>query len=132
MALTTYADTGIALTSRGNHVETDWFSGYAHAFGPVTLGVGGNYIWYPEYELSYHNRNQNSFEGNLNISAYGFTYTFNHIFASWYGVGNTRRDAPNLPIAANPSADSSGNQYHALKYDFTLPFADLNLTTKVG
>ena len=89
------------INNSGNHVETDWFGGCAHAFGLVALGVGGNYIWYLEYKLSYHNKNQNSFTGNVNISAYGFTYTFYHMFTSWYGVGNTRRDAPNLPTAAN-------------------------------
>lgn len=128
----TYANTNIPLTSRGNHVETDWYGGYAHTFGPVTLGVGGNYVWYPEYEKSYHNRNENTFEGNLNIAAYGFTYTFYHAFTDWYGIGNTRRDAPGLPTPANASADSSGNEYHELKYGYTLPFADLNLTAKVG
>ena len=128
----TYADTGIPLTSRGNHVETDWYGGYAHAFGPVTLGVGGNYVWYPEYEKSYHNRNQNTFEGNVNVSAFGFTYTFYHAFTDWYGIGNTRRDAPGLPTDANASADSSGNQYHELKYGYTLPIADLNFSAKVG
>ena len=128
----TYANTNIPLTSRGNHVETDWYGGYAHTFGPVTLGVGGNYVWYPEYEKSYHNRIQNTFEGNLNIAAYGFTYTFYHAFTDWYGIGNTRRDAPGLPTPENASADSSGNEYHELKYGYTLPFADLNLAAKVG
>ena len=128
----TYANTNIPLTSRGNHVETDWYGGYSHAFGPVTLGVGGNYVWYPEYEKSYHLRNQNTFEGNLNIAAYGFTYTFYHAFTDWYGIGNTRRDAPGLPTDANASADSSGNQYHELKYGYTLPIADLNFSAKVG
>ncbi len=128
----TYADTTQPLTSRGNHVETDWYGGYAHAFGPVTVGAGGNYVWYPENEVSYHNRNQNTFEGNLNIAAYGFTYTFYHAFTDWYGIGNSRKDAPNLPTSANASADSSGNQYHELKYGYTLPFADLNLSAKVG
>ncbi len=127
-----YADTTQPLTSRGNHVETDWYGGYAHAFGPVTLGVGGNYVWYPENEVSYHNRNQNTFEGNLNIAAYGFTYTFYHAFTDWYGIGNTRREAPGLPTVASAQDDSSGNEYHELKYNYTLPFADLNLATKVG
>ena len=116
---------------RGNHVETDWYGGYAHAFGPVTLGVGGNYVWYPEYEKSYHNRLQNTFEGNVNVSAYGFTYTFYHAFTDWYGIGRTRPDPLNVS-AADSNADSSGNEYHELKYGYTLPFADLNLTTKVG
>ena len=37
---------------RGNHVETDWYGGYTHTFGQVTLGVGGIYVWYPENETS--------------------------------------------------------------------------------
>ena len=116
---------------RGNHVETDWYGGYAHAFGPVTLGVGGNYVWYPEYEKSYHNRLQNTFEGNVNVSAYGFTYTFYHAFTDWYGIGRTRPDPLNVS-AADSNADSSGNEYHELKYGYTLPFADLNLSAKLG
>jgi uncharacterized protein (TIGR02001 family) len=127
-----YANTTQPLTSRGNHVETDWYGGYAHAFGPVTVGAGGLFVWYPENELSYHNRNQNNFEGNINVSAYGFTYTFSHAFTDWYGIGNTRRDAPGLPTPANASASTKGVEYHELKYGYTLPFADLNLAAKVG
>jgi uncharacterized protein (TIGR02001 family) len=115
---------------RGNHVETDWYGGYAHAFGPVTVGVGGLYVWYPEYEKSYHNRNQNNFEGNINVSAYGFTYTFNHAFTSWYGIGRTRPTG--LATVDSYQADTSGVEYHELKYGYTLPVADLNLTTKIG
>ncbi|MDI1361680.1 TorF family putative porin [Methylotenera sp.] len=120
----------------GNHVETDWYGGYTHAFGPVTLGIGGNYVWYPEGEKSYHNRNQDTFEGNLNIAAYGFTYTFYHAFTDWYGIGNTKRD-PTLPFvspanAINAADDTSGVEYHEFKYANTLPFAGLNLAAKVG
>ena len=121
---------------RGNHVETDWYGGYAHAFGPVTVGVGGIYVLYPENETSYHSRNQNNFEGNVNVSAYGFTYTFNHAFTDWYGIGNTKRDGKLSPAAfptpANAADDTSGVEYHELKYGYTLPFADLNLAAKVG
>ena len=122
--------TGAPL-GRGNHVETDWYGGYAHAFGPVTLGIGGNYVWYPENETSYHSRNQNTFEGNVNVSAYGFTYTFYHAFTDWYGIGKTRPNPFSVSIA-DSLADTSGNEYHELKYGYTLPFADLNLTAKVG
>ncbi|MDI1362401.1 TorF family putative porin [Methylotenera sp.] len=118
----------------GNHVETDWYGGYTHAFGPVTLGIGGNYVWYPEGEKSYHDRNQDTFEGNLNISAYGFTYTFYHAFTDWYGIGNTRIGAAagRGPNAAEAAADTSGVEYHEFKYSNTLPFAGLNLAAKVG
>jgi uncharacterized protein (TIGR02001 family) len=122
----------------GNHVETDWYGGYTHAFGPVTLGIGGNYVWYPEGEKSYHNRNQDTFEGNLNISAYGFTYTFYHAFTDWYGIGNTKRDPANAFLFVNPAnainaaADTSGAEYHEFKYAGALPFAGLNLAAKVG
>ena len=115
---------------RGNHVETDWYGGYAHAFGPVTVGAGGNFVWYPENETSYHSRNQNTFEGNLNISAYGFTYTFYHAFTDWYGIGRTRPNG--LATIASYQESTKGNEYHELKYGYTLPFADLNLAAKVG
>ncbi len=128
-----FAPNGAQL-GQGNHVETDWYGGYSHAFGPVTLGIGGNYVWYPEGEKSYHDRNQDTFEGNVNISAYGFTYTFYHAFTDWYGIGNTRKDAAlGLATSApNAAADTSGVEYHELKYGYALPFADLNLAAKVG
>jgi uncharacterized protein (TIGR02001 family) len=127
----------------GNHVETDWYAGYTHAFGPVTLGIGGNYVWYPEGEKSYHNRNQDTFEGNVNVSAYGFTYTFYHAFTDWYGIGNTKRDPAsaigfydsvngNSINSINAAADTSGVEYHEFKYANTLPFAGLNVAAKVG
>jgi len=116
----------------GNHVETDWYGGYTHAFGPVTLGIGGNYVWYPEGEKSYHDRNQDTFEGNLNISAYGFTYTFYHAFTDWYGIGNTRNPGLFATPADAAAADTSGVEYHEFKYANTLPFAGLNLAAKVG
>ena len=129
-----YANTTIPLTSRGNHVETDWYGGYSHAFGPVTLGVGGNYVWYPETEKSYHNRNENTFEGNVNVSYKWFTYTFYHAFTNWYGIGNIKNDArlKQLTTPANAAADTDGVEYHEVKFNYTLPFADLNLATKVG
>lgn len=120
----------------GNHVETDWYGGYTHAFGPVTLGIGGLYVWYPEGEKSYHNRNQDTFEGNLNISAYGLTYTFSHAFTDWYGIGNTRTGGSQNPVLppspAEGAADTSGVEYHEVKYGGALPFAGLNLAAKVG
>ncbi len=118
----------------GDHFETDWYGGYAHTFGPVTLGIGGNYVWYPEGEKSYHNRSQNTFEGNVNISAAGFTYTFYHAFTDWYGIGNTRRDGAlgNFASAANAADDTSGAEYHEFKYANTLPFGGLNFNAKLG
>jgi uncharacterized protein (TIGR02001 family) len=123
----------------GNHIETDWYGGYTHTFGPVTLGIGGNYVWYPEGEKSYHNRNQDTFEGNVNISAYGFTYTFYHAFTDWYGIGNTKRDTASVigdfhgaANIINAAADTSGAEYHEFKYANTLPFAGLNFAAKVG
>ena len=126
----TATDPALNPLGRGNHVETDLYGGYAHAFGPVTLGAGGNFIFYPENESSYHNRNQNTFEGNLNISAYGFTYTFYHAFTDWYGIGRTRPNG--LATITSYKEDTDGVEYHELKYGYTLPFADLNLSAKVG
>jgi uncharacterized protein (TIGR02001 family) len=128
-----FAPNGAHL-GKGNHVETDWYGGYAHTFGPVTLGVGGIYVWYPEGEKSYHDRKQDNFEGNISASAYGFTYTFSHAFTSWYGIGNLRDNlvSPGTPTAANSLASTKGVEYHELKYGNTLPFGDLNLALKVG
>lgn len=126
----TFSDPAGNPLGRGNHVETDWYGGYSHAFGPVTVGIGGNYVWYPEYEKSYHNRLENTFEGNVNVSAYGFTYTFYHAFTDWYGIGRTRPTG--VATIDSYQDDTSGVEYHELKYGYTLPFADLNLTTKVG
>lgn len=123
--------TSFATNSEGNQLETDWYGGYSHAFGPVTLGVGGNYVWYPEGEDSYHDNNQDTFEGNVNVSAYGLTYTFYHAFTDWYGIGRTKGGGF-TPSAPDIHGDTSGAQYHELKYGYTLPFADLNLTAKVG
>ncbi len=132
----TFTDPSGNPLGSGNHVETDWYGGYAHTFGPVTLGIGGNYVWYPEGEKSYHNRNQDTFEGNLNISAYGLTYTFYHAFTDWYGIGNTRIGGSEVPFrfpnATEGAADTSGVEYHEFKYGRELPFAGLNLTAKVG
>jgi uncharacterized protein (TIGR02001 family) len=127
------APNGAKLGS-GNHVETDWYGGYAHAFGPVTLGVGGNYVWYPEGEKSYHDRKQDTFEGNVNASAYGFTYTFYHAFTSWYGIGDLRHNliSPGTPTAAGSKESTKGVEYHELKYATALPFGGLNLNAKLG
>lgn len=123
-----------AQLGKGNHVETDWYGGYAHSFGPVTLGIGGNYVWYPENEKSYHDRDQDTFEGNINVSAYGFTYTFYHAFTDWYGIGNTRKAAAagRFPSASEAAEDTKGVEYHELKYGYALPFGGLNLAAKVG
>lgn len=117
--------TNFATNSRGNHVETDWYGGYSHAFGDVTLGVGGNYVWYPENEYSYNNHNQNTFEGNVNVSYKWFTYTFYHAFTDWYGIDKNKN-------GTSTNGDSKGAEYHEIKFNYGLPFADLNLTAKVG
>ena len=132
-SVTSVDPSGIPLGS-GNHFETDWYGGYTHAFGPVTLGVGGYYVFYPEGEKSYHNRNQDNFEGNLSAAAYGFTYTYSYAFTDWYGIGNTRiaAAAGRFPTPEEAAADTSGAQYHELKYGHELPFAGLNFAAKVG
>jgi len=126
-----------AALGGGNHLETDWYGGYTHAFGPVTLGVGGNFVWYPEGKKSYHDRKQDSFEGNINASAFGFTYTFYHMFTDFYGIGNTRiggTDPAGVrgPTAAEAAADTSGAEYHEIKYAGALPFGGLSLNASVG
>ncbi|MCE9632920.1 MAG: TorF family putative porin [Methylophilales bacterium] len=115
----------------GNNIETDWYGGYSHTFdNGLTLGIGGNYVWYPEDEKSYHNRDQDTFEGNVSASYKWFTYTYYHAFTDWYGIGQTRPAGAATAISQN--ADTSGNEYHEIKFNYTLPFADLNLTSKVG
>jgi len=98
------------------------------------LVLAASMFWYPEGEKSYHDRKQDTFEGNVNASAYGFTYTFSHAFTSWYGIGDLRHNllAPGTPTAAGSKESTKGVDYHELKYTNALPFAGLNFTAKVG
>lgn len=126
---------GDAHIGEGNNLETDWYGGYAHTFdNGLTLGVGGNYVWYPEGEESYHNNYSGTFEGNVSASYKWFTYTFYHAFTDWYGIGRTKGTSVVGAAAtlADLQADTSGAEYHEVKFAYALPFADLNLTAKVG
>lgn len=110
----------------GNHLETDWYAGYAHTF-ENGLGVNflGNYYWYIEG----HNigtgktkDTENSFEASVALSYKFLTYTYYRVLTDYYGADNKNgRDG-----------DTKGADYHELKVNYTLPIGDLNFMTKVG
>jgi uncharacterized protein (TIGR02001 family) len=115
--------------SGGNHLETDWYAGYAHTF-ESGLGVNllGNYYYYPDRENSYSPANvgnkQNSFEASIALSYKWFTYTYYNVLTDYYGAAKD--------LTKNGKRDTSNADYHELKVNYTLPIADLNLVAKVG
>jgi uncharacterized protein (TIGR02001 family) len=116
---------------KGNHYETDWYGGYAYTFeNGLGVSVGGNYVWYPEGRKSYHNNNQDTFEGSLGVSYKYFSYTFYHAFTDWYGIGVTR--PAGLATAVSAKESTKGAEYHELKFNYPLPFGGLNLASKLG
>ena len=116
---------GVAGT-KGNHLETDWYAGYAHAFeNGFGINVLGNYYIYPE------GRNQgsgstkdteNTFEASVAFSYKWLTYTYYRVLTDYYGYDNKNgRDG-----------DTKGADYQEIKFNYKLPIADLNFLAKVG
>lgn len=70
-----YGDNGAGL--KGNHLETDFYGGYAHTF-ENGFGVNflGNYYKYLEGRNSLNNHKQDSFEASVALSYKWFTYTY--------------------------------------------------------
>jgi len=115
--------------SGGNHLETDWYAGYAHTFDSgFGVNVLGNYYYYPDRENSFSagdvGNKQNSFEASIALSYKWFTYTYYNVLTDYYGAA---KDG-----TKDLTSDTDGASYHELKVNYTLPIADLNLIAKVG
>jgi uncharacterized protein (TIGR02001 family) len=120
--------------SGGNHLETDWYVGYAHTFDSgFGVNVLGNYYYYPDRERAYSyvaqpgpsdGDKQDSFEASIALSYKWFTYTYYNVLTDYYGAAASG--------TKDGTSDTSNADYHELKVNYTLPIADLNFVAKVG
>jgi uncharacterized protein (TIGR02001 family) len=115
--------------SGGNSLETDWYAGYAHTFeNGIGVNVLGNYYYYPNRENSFSagdvGDKQDSFEASIALSYKWFTYTYYNVLTDYYGAA---KDGTN-----DGTSDTSNATYNELKFNYTLPVADLNFLAKVG
>ena len=113
--------------STGNHLETDWYGGYAHTFdNGFGFNVLGNYYFYPEGESSFDGHNQDSFEASIALSYKWFTYTYYRVLTDYYGLNNVNTG----------ELDTDGADYHELKVNYALPFEGafngVSVLAKVG
>lgn len=129
-----YRDTGASVaTSKGNHLETDFYAGYAHTFeNGFGVNVLGNYYAYLEGRKQYTTagfggHKADSFEASVALSYKWFTYTYFNVLTDWYGQNKTDATFTNTA-----NRDTKNSDYHELKVNYTLPIADLNLMAKVG
>jgi uncharacterized protein (TIGR02001 family) len=118
-------------SSGGNHLETDWYLGYAHTFANgFGVNVLGNYYYYPDREDSLAltggkgGNKQDSFEASIALSYKWFTYTYFNVLTDYYGTS--------ADFTRNGKEDTSGATYHELKVNYTLPIGDLNFVAKTG
>ncbi len=114
--------------TKGNHLETDFYGGYAHTF-ENGFGVNflGNYYKYLEGRNSANNHKQDSFEASVALSYKWFTYTYYNMLTDYYGQDET--DA-NFNVTGNRNTKYS--DYHELKANYNLPIGDIALMAKVG
>jgi uncharacterized protein (TIGR02001 family) len=118
--------------SKGNHLETDWYAGYAHTFeNGFGINMMGNFYFYPNNERSYtyspgtpDGRKQNTLETSVALSYKWLTYTFYYIPTNYYGAAASG--------TRNGTKDTKDATYNELKLNYTLPVGDLNLLAKVG
>jgi uncharacterized protein (TIGR02001 family) len=117
--------------SGGNKLETDWYAGWAKSF-ESGLGVNflANYYYYPDREdsFSYDGSGDGDKQDTLELSAAltykWFTYTFYYIPTEYYGAAASG--------TKDGTDDTEGATYNELKFNYTLPIADLNFLAKVG
>jgi uncharacterized protein (TIGR02001 family) len=119
--------------SEGNHLETDWYAGYAHTFdNGFGVSLMGNYYYYPDNENSYtylvgstfsDGSNQDTFETSIALSYKWLTYTLYYIPTDYYGAAASG--------TKDGTDDTSGATYNELKLSYTLP-GDFNLLARVG
>lgn len=117
--------------SGGNRLETDWYAGYAHTLDSgFGVNLLANYYYYPDDEKSFSydgsddGKKQNVLETSVALSYKWLTYTFYYIPGNYYGA------APSG--TKNLKSDTTGATYNEIKFNYTLPIADLNLLAKIG
>jgi uncharacterized protein (TIGR02001 family) len=120
------ADAADGVSRQGNHLEVDWYGGYAHTFeNGIGVNFLGNYYSYPEGHqagLTGGRDTENSFEASVALSYKWLTYTYYRVLTDYYGYDNKNgRDG-----------DTKGADYHEIKFNYKLPIGDLNFMTKVG
>ncbi len=128
-----------AIGSDGDHVETDFYAGYAHTFqNGVGVNVLGNYYAYLEGKKAHnfddatnltgdHKHRINSFEASIALSYSYFTYTYFYIPTNYYGLDKTDNNFNRIK-----NGDTDGADYNELKVAYPLPFGGLTLGAKVG
>ena len=120
-------------SSGGNRLETDWYAGYAHTFeNGFGINFLGNYYYYPDREDSFRSvafkgDKQDSFEVSAALSYKWLTYTFYYMPTDYYGANKTDNTLTQIK-----RGDTDGATYNELKFNYTLPIADLNFLAKVG
>jgi len=120
-------------SSGGNHLETDWYVGYAHTFeNGFGINLLGNYYYYPDREDSFRSAafkgdKQDSFEVSAALSYKWLTYTFYYMPTDYYGANKTDNTLTQIK-----RGDTDGATYNELKFNYALPIADLNFLAKVG
>ena len=115
------------ISTQGNHLETDWYVGYAHTFeNGLGLNFLGNTYIYPEGHqigaVGTKRATENSFEASAAISYKWLTYTYYRVLTNYYGADNIN----------GKNGDTKGADYNELKINYKLPIGDLNFMTKVG
>jgi uncharacterized protein (TIGR02001 family) len=108
--------------ARGNHLETDWYVGFAKSFeNGFGMNFLANYYLYPEgHKNTATNEKFDSLELSAAFTYKWFTYTYFYIPTDYYGAKTSAGE------------DTDGADYHELKAVYPLPFGGLNLKTKVG
>ncbi len=124
------------LRTKGDHLETDFYGGYAHTFeNGFGINFLGNYYKYLEGKKANNilpsgdNRKHrfDTFEASIALSYSYFTYTYYNVLTDYYGLDKTDK---NFVITGN--RDTKGADYNELKFNYKLPIADLNFMAKVG
>lgn len=128
-----------AIGSDGNHIETDFYAGYAHTFkNGIGVNLMGNYFAYLEGKKAHnfddaanltgdHQRKINSFETSIAFSYSNFTYTYFYLASNYFGL-----DKMDSSFNRIQHGNTSGADYNELKVSHPLPFGDLILGAKVG
>ena len=116
-------------SQKGNHLETDFYGGYATTFGDSGIGINllANYYVYLEGRNSGNGHKQDTVELSAALSYKWLTYTFYYIPTTYYGLDETDK---NFNVTGNRNTD--GATYNELKVNYTLPIGDLNFMAKIG